>query len=399
MNKKLMAVAVASALAAPAVAMAQSTVQMYGSVYMEYAFTSPGAANNGGKPASVDILQAPGSNIGFKGEEKLGGGMSAWFDCQSSADFRGTNGDGFCTRNSAVGVKGGFGNFFIGVWDTPFKRTMGNVGGRDTGVFGTADLLVSNSTTVDDGQSAGVFKRRQRNSINFDSPNFGGFQFMTATASTNSGSSITTSDAAAKPRTWSLGGAYKAGPLDLAIGYELHQDFYNNRVAAAGGTVSTAGAAVAGTVGSAATFSGDESGYHLSAAYTLGNGLKLGFTYVAMEADTGVGANAKSKNYQLGAEWKISGPHNLHFGYTVADSMSGTTGATMGGRPAVGVADNGAKLWQIRYLHDLSKRTTASIGYVNLKNDVAGTYDLMGVSGTGTGAKSSAVAMSIAHRF
>ena len=383
MNKKLMAVAVASALAAPAVAMAQSTVQLYGSVYMEYAFTSPGASTGGtGKPASVDMLQAPGSNIGFKGEEKLGGGMSAWFDCQSTADFRGVSGDGFCTRNSAVGVKGGFGNFFIGNWDTPFKRTIGNVGGRDTGIYGTADLLASNSTTVDDGGSAGTFKRRQRNSINFDSPNFGGFQFMAATSSTNSGSSITTSDAAAKPRVWSLGGAYKAGPLDLAVGYELHQDFYNNR-----------------TAGTAATFSGDESGYHLSAAYTLGNGLKLGFTYVTMEADTGVGANAKSKNYQLGAEWKISGPHNLHFGYTVADSMSGTVGATMGGRPAVGVADNGAKLWQIRYLHDLSKRTTASIGYVNLKNDVSGTYDLMGVAGTGTGAKSSAVAMSIAHRF
>jgi predicted porin len=401
MNKKLMAVAVASALAAPAVAMAQSTssVQMYGSIYMEYAFTSPGSTAAGAKPAGVDILQAPGSNIGFKGEEKLGGGMSAWFDCQSTADFRGVSGDGFCTRNSAVGVKGNFGNFFIGNWDTPFKRSMGNVGGRDTGIYGTADLLASNSTTVDDGGSAGVFKRRQRNSINFDSPNFGGFQFMASTTSTNSGSSITTSDAAAKPRVWSLAGAYKSGPLDLAIGYELHKDFYNNRVAAAGGTVNTAGVAVAGTVGSAATFTGDESGYHLSAAYTLGNGLKLGATYIAMEADTAVGATAKNKAYQLGAEWKLSGPHNLHFGYTVADSSKGTLGAAMGGRPTVAVADNGAKLWQIRYLHDLSKRTTASIGYVNLKNDISGTYDLMGVSGTGTGAKSNAVAMSIAHRF
>jgi hypothetical protein len=71
----------------------------------------------------------------------------------------------------------------------------------------------------------------------------------------------------------------------------------------------------------------------------------------------------------------------------------------MTGRPAVGAAANGAKLWQIRYLHDFSKRTVGSIGYVNLKNDVSGTYDLMGVSGTGTGAKSSAVALSIQHRF
>jgi len=404
MNKKLMAVAVASALAAPAVAMAQSTstVQMYGSIYMEYAFTNPGSTAAGAKPASVDILQAPGSAIGFKGEEKLGGGMSAWFQCESSADYRGTNGDGFCTRNSAVGVKGAFGNFFIGNWDTPFKRTMGNVGGRDTGIYGTADLLATNSTTVDNDGAAGTFKRRQRNSINFESPNFGGFQLMAATSSTNSGSSITTSDAAAKPRVWSLGGAYKAGPLELGLGYELHQDIYNNRVAAAAGSVGTAGGGntiIAGVAATPATFSGDESGYHLSAAYTLGNGLKMGFTYIAMEADTGVGATAKNKAYQLGAEWKISGPHNLHFGYTVADSSKGTLGAAMGGRPTVAVADNGAKLWQIRYLHELSKRTTASIGYVNLKNDISGTYDLMGVSGTGTGAKSSAVAMSIAHRF
>ena len=397
MNKKLMAVAVAGALAAPAAALAQSTVQMYGNIYMEYAFTSTGANTaNTVNPANVDILQAPGSAIGFKGEEKLGGGMSAWFQCESSADFRGINGDGFCTRNSAVGFKGGFGNFFVGIWDTPFKRTIGNVGGRDTGIFGTADLLVNNSTSTTDGASAGVFKRRQRNSFNYDSPNFGGFQVMAAFSSTNSASSTTTSSAGAKPRIWSLAGEYKAGPLALSAGWEQHTKAYNNAVTPVA-TLSTTGVAL-GTPG-VATFAGDESGWHLSGAYTLGNGLKLGMTYTQQEADTAAGANAENTAWQIGAEWKISGPHNVHFGYTKADSSEGTLGAAMGGRPAVGAAANGAKLWQIRYLHDLSKRTTASIGYVNLKNDVSGTYDLMGVSGTGVGAKSSAVAMSIQHRF
>ena len=397
MNKKLMAVAVAGALAAPAAALAQSTVQMYGNIYMEYAFTSTGANTaNTVNPANVDILQAPGSAIGFKGEEKLGGGMSAWFQCESSADFRGVNGDGFCTRNSAVGFKGGFGHFFVGIWDTPFKRTIGNVGGRDTGIFGTADLLVNNSTSTTDGASAGVFKRRQRNSINYDSPNFGGFKVMAAFSSTNSSSSLTTSDAGAKPRIWSLAGEYKAGPLALSAGWEQHTKAYNNAVTPVA-TLSTTGVAL-GTPG-VATFAGDESGWHLSGAYTLGNGLKLGMTYTQQEADTAAGANAENTAWQIGAEWKISGPHNVHFGYTKADSSEGTLGAAMAGRPAVAAAANGAKLWQIRYLHDLSKRTTASIGYVNLKNDVSGTYDLMGVSGTGTGAKSSAVAMSIQHRF
>jgi len=397
MQKKLIAVAVAGALAAPAAALAQSTVQMYGNIYMEYSFTSTGANTaNTVNPANVDILQAPGSAIGFKGEEKLGGGMSAWFQCESSADFRGINGDGFCTRNSAVGLKGGFGNFFVGIWDTPFKRTIGNVGGRDTGIFGTADLLVNNSTTTTDGASAGVFKRRQRNSFNYDSPNFGGFKVMAAFSSTNSSSSLTTSDAAAKPRIWSLAGEYKAGPLALSAGWEQHTKAYNNSVTPVAGLSTTGVSLGAPTV---ATFAGDETGWHISGAYTLGNGLKLGATYTKQEADTAVGANAENTAWQLGAEWKLSGPHNVHFGYTKADSSEGTAGAAMGGRPAVGAAANGAKLWQIRYLHNLSKRTTASIGYVNLKNDVSGTYDLMGVSGTGTGAKSSAVAMSIQHRF
>ena len=380
MQKKLIAVAVAGALAAPAAALAQSTVQLYGNIYMEYAFTSTGAnPANTVNPANVDILQAPGSAIGCKGEEKLGGGMSAWFQCESSADFRGVNGDGFCTRNSALGLKGGFGNFFVGNWDTPFKRTIGNVGGRDTGIFGTADLLTNNSTTTTDGASPGVFKRRQRNSFNYDSPNFGGFQVMGAFSSTNSASATTTSSAGAKPRIWSLAGAYKAGKLELSAGWEEHTGAYPN-VAAPG----------------AATFSGDETGWHISGAYTLGNGLKLGATFTEQEADNAVASTSKNKAYQLGAEWKLKGPHNVHFGYTVADDSKGT--GTTTGRPAAG-AETGAKLWQIRYLHNLSKRTTASIGYVNLKNDIGGTYDLMGVGGTGTGAKSSAVAMSLQHRF
>lgn len=378
MNKKLMAVAVAGALAAPAAVMAQSTVQLYGSIYMEYSFTNPGTSSNGAtKPASVDMLQAPGSNIGFRGEEKLGGGLGAWFQCESSADFRGVNGDGFCTRNSAVGLKGGFGNVYVGIWDTPFKRTIGNVGGRDTGIFGTADLLTNNSTSTTDGASAGVFKRRQRNLITYDSPSFGGFQVMAAFSSTNSSTGVTTTSAVAKPRIWSLGGQYKAGPLELAAGYEEHTRAYGTP-----------------------TFAGDESGWHLSGAYTLGNGLKLGAMMTEQKGDTAAGVNAKNKAYQLGAEWKIAGPHNVHFGYTVAGDNKGTGSLT--GRPVATVAgangETGGKMWQLRYLHDLSKRTTASIGYVSLKNDVSANYVLMGTA-TGTGAKSSAIAMSINHRF
>jgi len=393
MNKKLMAVAVAGALAAPAVSMAQSTVQVFGDLYVEYSFWNPGRNTAGTvQPASADVLQTPGSQIGFRGEEKLGGGMSAWFTCTSTADFRGVNGDGWCTRNSAVGVKGDFGNLYVGVWDTPMKRAAINVGGRDTGVFGTAFLLFGNSTTTNQGGDAGVFKRRQKNLITFDSPDFGGFAVQGAFSSTNNSTGITTSSADAKPRIWSLAGTYKGGPLELAAAYEKHTKAYSNAVAPA-----------------ASTFGGDEEGYLLAGSYQLGT-VKLGGLYTSQKGDTAVGSNAKATAYHLGAEWKVAGPHNLHFGYTVADDMKGTVAAgagagaipagALGSRPTVTALSNtGAKLWQVRYLYDFSKRTVGSIGYVNLKNDDSANYDLGGVTGTGTGAKSSAFAMSLSHKF
>ena len=152
MQKKLLAVAVAGALGAPALALAQaSTVQVYGTMYVEYSYVDPGTYTTG--PAQrTDFLQTPGSAIGFKGEEKLGGGMSAWFQCESTADFRGMSQDGFCGRNSALGLRGGFGNVFIGNWDTPYKRTIapGNVGANETGVWGSSFCLLYTSPSPRD---------------------------------------------------------------------------------------------------------------------------------------------------------------------------------------------------------------------------------------------------------
>lgn len=382
MQKKLIAVAVAGALAAPAAVMAQSTVQMYGSVYMEYAFTDQGASNVApfNDPADADVLQAPGSNIGFKGEEKLGGGMSAWFQCESSADFRGINQDGFCSRNSAVGFKGGFGNAFVGIWDTPYKRArVGQTGARDTGIYGIGHLMDGASTSTTDGGSPGVHARRQRNSINYDTPSFGGFTGMASISSTNASTALTTNAANAKERTTSLAGVYRSGPLAIGLGWNQNSKAY------------TAGAA-----------NGDESAWHISAAYTFGNGLKLGGSYVSMDADTIAtpGANAEVDAFHIGVEWKISGPHNVHFGYTDVGDMKGTAGAVMGTRPAVVAAGStGADMWQIRYQHDLSKRTWAGVGYVQLKNDSNADYNLGGLSQRSLGSKNKALVFNVNHRF
>src|SRR5687768_8685136 len=71
MQKKLMAIAVAGALGAPAVALAQaSTVQVYGQITYEYGIANQGDAVGGSRP-NVDYADTPGgSAIGFRGEEK-----------------------------------------------------------------------------------------------------------------------------------------------------------------------------------------------------------------------------------------------------------------------------------------------------------------------------------------
>lgn len=393
MQKKLIAVAVAGALAAPAAALAQSTVQIYGTAYMEYGFLNQGPNNAAVPvdPANVDILQAPGSAVGFKGEEKLGGGMSAWFQCESSADIRGVNQDGFCSRNSAIGLKGSFGNFFVGIWDTPFKRTrVGNTGARDTGAFGTGHLLYGASTSTTDGGSAGVFSRRQRNSINYDTPVFGGFQGMVSVSSTNASTGLAANAVNAKERTVSVGGLYRSGPLAIGVGYSENSKAYNTTAAAP------------------APFAGDEDGWHINASYQLGS-VKLGGAYTQQEADVAAGASAEVKAWHLGAEWKVAGPHNVHFGYTQIGDMKGTANAQMGVAPTAGIAatgyrpavasDSGAKLWQIKYVHNLSKRTNAGFGYTHLKNDRNAGYNLGGLARSGNGSKNKGFVANIEHRF
>lgn len=392
MQKKLLAVAIAGAFGAPALALAQSsTVQIFGTMYVEYSYADQGRnAANTGDLTHVDFLQTPGSEIGFKGEEKLGGGLSAWFQCSSTADPRGQNQDGWCSRNSALGLKGGFGNVFIGNWDTPFKRTISptNVGGNDTGIWGTAFLLTGNSTTTAVGGTREGFKRRQQNSINYDSPNFGGFQVMAAFTSAQAATATLTSASNNKARVMSLGGQYSAGPLFVSAGYEQHNEFNG------GGR------------------DGDDKGWHVGAAYTWGP-VRVGGQYTRQKFETGTSAvptDQRVSAWHVGVDWKIVGPHGLRAAYTNAGEMKGTAGqASVGGvRPAIPAAglanDTGADMWQVRYVYTFSKRTEFNVGYVALNNDgsstTGGTYRLGGLStGILRGEKQSAVAASLRHTF
>ena len=377
MNKKLIAVAVAGAFVAPAIALAQtSTVNIYGKVTVEYGYADQGS----GRP-NTDIFQTPGgSAVGFKGEEKLGGGLSAWFQCESSADVRGIGQEGWCGRNSAIGLKGGWGNLHFGRWDTPFKRaTLGMVGAGDTGLLGAAFLFAGSSTgTIASGGvaiSRNVWKRREAGLIYYESPSFSGFQVLGAFSAANA-TAATDLSTAAKPRVMSIAGTYRNGPLAAGLGYEKHTEF--------------------GSVGGA----NDDRGWTIGATYKFMGKLLVGAQYIDTRYEMSSTTDVSKKNWMIGADWNVSGPHHIMGAYIDAGDSKGnaTTSPAAGGNgpitPPMLTATTpntgtGAKLWQIAYGYDFSKRTRVKFGYVKLDNDTAASYSLGGLATPGAAAAAS----------
>jgi len=372
MNKRLMAVAVAGVFAAPAVALAQSsTVQIYGKITYEYGYADQGD----GKP-SVDIAQTPGgSAIGFRGQEKLGGGLTAWFQCESSADVRGINQDGLCTRNSAIGFKGAWGNLHFGRWDSPFKRAinMGTVGVQDTGLLGHSFVFAGGSggTNATAKSNRNRWKRRDVGWTYYESPNFGGFQILAGFTPGNAATGAVDNQDNDKPRVLSIGGTFKNGPFAAGIGYEEHQDFGASNVPPALGV-------------------GDlkDKAYNISLAYTFMNKIKVGGAFLQTKYEQPLGTELKRKSWNIGVDWSIAGPHGLELGYTEADDTDGNSPFAIGDNAAPCVivgglcldqSDTGAKLYAIKYRYKFSKRTIARVGYITLQNDTRALYSLGGL--------------------
>ena len=362
MNQKLIAAAVVGAFAAPA-AFAQSTVQIYGTINAEYGVVS--APDSTPSLNNFDGFDSGASNIGFKGEEKLGGGMSAFFQCESDVRFLAgatrTSGS-ICDRNSAVGLKGGFGSFFVGTWDSPHKLAVGKTRMlADTGFLGVTHM------TFD------AFSNRNAYSINYHSPNFSGFQVMAQTTSTNAANG-TTADGT-KGRLNSLAGVYAKGPLTLGLGWTRADD--NRAEGDSDGAKDTAWSA--------------------GVTYAFGPA-KLGFTwYDENYKDTPSVTDVDRNAYNIALLWSLGGANSILAGYTVADDFEGTDGGVL--IPG----NNGAKEYQISFIHKLSKRTTTAIGYARLKNDGGGDIYTVGnrTSGAGQnlGAKSSVVTVQLKHAF
>jgi predicted porin len=230
MNKKLITLAVAAAMAAPVAAMADAT--MYGKLhvsidYQDVKSNDPlrpdgfkGWGINGINPAlrrggAGDATRS--NRIGIKGSEDLGGGLKAIWQVELGVTLgdrdgdinNGDRGSAVNMRNSFVGLAGNWGTFLIGRHDTPLKISTGAL-----------DLF--SDTQADYNATIRFNDVRADNAIAYISPSWGGFQLAAAIVpgggATANGDYNLDSDSI--NQAWGLAGIYKNGPWYASAAYE-----------------------------------------------------------------------------------------------------------------------------------------------------------------------------------
>ena len=409
MNKKLLALAVAAAVSAPAVALADdSTVTLYGTLNMDFEnVKADGAAGTGANLPSRNRVSQNSSNIGFRGTEPLGGGLNAIFQLEQGVNIdtgaTSASAGSFATRNSNVGLSGGFGTIFFGNWDTPYKSSTLPIDAfYATGIAYYADVLSGDSTPTTSNGANGFtgpdrrgFDRRQNNSVQYWTPNLSGFQGRIAYSANEQKANATATTPSVDPKLWSLAGTYANGPLLLTATYEKHDEYANT------------GNSVIGTKTTS------DKGSKLGAQYEFPTGTTVGVIYEQLKYTGNIGATGLPKN--------LTGPGGLTAAQVAGANEAKLEAYYVSVRQAFGPstiradfgADRGLKVdgtkisnskaatFAIGYSYSFSKRTDFYALYTRLKNDDNSRNDFAvnGIGGVANGADPQGFGVGLRHAF
>lgn len=196
MNKNILAIAIAAAVAAPS-AFAAATV--YGVAHMGVAHQD-GIATPAGDASGASVL-SNSSRIGIKGSEDLGAGLKAIYQMEFSVNMDGeTNGNtnannvgntngqsglGGQARNTFLGLQGGFGAVMLGRLDSPIKNVsrkydlFGDQIGNSRNILAPS-AYVQTPTTVSHVNATTLVDGRHSNVMAYQTPKMGGFDALLA---------------------------------------------------------------------------------------------------------------------------------------------------------------------------------------------------------------------------
>jgi len=412
MNKKLMAVAVAGAIGAPGLALAQAAnVNIYGVIDVRYdqmRFSSSSVQAGGTSVVSSltkNHVQFQAPRWGFRGSESLGGGLTAYFQLESGMNPDGRADGSSATsgvhtlggRDSYMGLRsswgavqaGGFGTAFKGiqqVWNaspTIFHGgiIMGN--GDATGTMPSPNCAggPAAGATQCGSQAEGTpvsFSRRQSNYLEYQTPNMSGFVGKIGTSASEYAEPSTTTPAGtsqSKPKLWTYSLTWSGGPWSLGAAYETHTGFRATNAAASNRMAK-------------------DKAWTVGGKWNFGQG-DIGAGWESMDygnAGTGVvgGNNSfKLKNWVINGNWKVTPAGTISAGYSKTPGRKSCGDSLTDALGTCGSA-SGAKHLSLGYDHSLSKRTALYAMYSKIDNGgnaVGGAtyYYIAGPTGNGTG--------------
>ena len=398
MNKKLIALAIAGAFAAPVAMADNSNVVIYGEFAGSLDYVDGGSYTTGVVAPIQGISNAAAerrgrvssnnSFLGFKGTEDLGNGWSAiWQYEQSIAIDQQNIGD------SSTGVTGGsnqsrrqtfvglsskqIGSLTLGIHDTPFKTSTGPLD-----IFGQHTLADYRSLWGAAGSLGSVASIRAQNSAMYTSPDLSGFTIKALGAATNengnnAGALGLPASSVQNPHYYSVSGTYANGPLFATLAYEDNK-----------------------TVGGATTDLNYKN-WRTGVGYSFA-GFKVGLAFERIKASgqaVSVSNEVRRNAWYLPVSYQM-GNNTIKAAYTQA----GKSNQRVGGVDVSG--NDGAKQYSVGFDHAMSKRTNVYALYTKVRNDNNGTYSLGG-GGTGIapvtpasiGADPQGISVGMVHKF
>jgi predicted porin len=392
MNKKLVALAVAGALALPLAAEAQTAqVTLYGRANMSLEFvkaSGPGAAD--GSTSTVTRVTSNSSNFGLRGTESLGGGLTAFFQVENTVNWDGnpqagvSNSNTIGNRDTFLGLQGSYGTIRLGRSLSPYDDVTpifaANAYNYNTDVMNNSGVWSNNSNGIA-GEATAGYDDRYSNSIRWNSPTWSGFTAEVQLATReNTGHS------------WAFipGIFYNNGPIQAGLVYARHDKIrcYN----AAGTSYAACGSAPF------SGFAAKDDAFTLAGGYDFGVA-RVGLVYEHLKYETPTGD--LKRDY-----WGISG--NIPVGSGLVYVFYGSGGDGKGGasdsetriNSLLHGGDTGATNFEIGYRYNLSKRTSLNVGYAMIRNDANANYTF-NVNGYAVkpGGDPSALEFGITHVF
>lgn len=335
MQKKIIALAIASALTAPAMAFAEATV--YGQADLSIDRINDGNTNSG---TSYNLVSNE-SRIGLKGSEDAGNGMSVVWQVEAGLGMDdGTAGsttvaNQLFNRNTYLGLSGaGMGTILAGRYDTPYKIST-----RRLDVFADTEAADNRGLAGISMMGAGHDVRRS-NSLVYLSPSWGGFSLA---AGTTFGAEKAPSGST-KGTALSLAGMYEAGPLYATLAYDSLK--YGN----VGDLTAPAGFVV----------NDEAKAWKAGVGYAM-DAITLNAVIEKPKLTPAAGGGSSSTNMYLAGKFAISTTDAVKLAFTKRGDTTGTT-------------DN-AKQYALGYDHNMSSNTTVYALYTKITDNTVGAAD------------------------